>query len=119
MIQVFQVIHEKGGRSMKAGLIYTSTGPIVIVTSFESLEDPILVKRLSDKGITKYIAYELPYDEVAKRYGGHFSTVMGDRKQNDELRVIDFEGHSAFNNFSLCNLGQPICHEAEKVMKAA
>lgn len=104
---------------MKAGLIITSTGPIVIVTSCESFEDQILVKRLNEKGITKYIAYELPYGEVEKRYGRHFSTVMGDLKQNDELRVIDYEGHSAFHNFSLCNLDRPVCHEPDRVMKAA
>ena len=45
---------------MKAGIIFTGTGPILILTSYESLEEPKLTAKLAAKGIKKYIASELP-----------------------------------------------------------
>jgi hypothetical protein len=44
---------------MKAGVFFTGTGPILILTSYESLDDPNLVEKLSAKGIKKYIVFEI------------------------------------------------------------
>jgi len=41
---------------MKAGIMFTGTGPILIVTSYGSFDDPKLVEKLANKGITKFIA---------------------------------------------------------------
>ena len=35
---------------MKAGIFFTGTGPILILTSYESLDDPKLVEKLALKG---------------------------------------------------------------------
>jgi hypothetical protein len=40
---------------MKAGIVFTGTGPILILTSCDSLEHPDLVARLCEKGISKYV----------------------------------------------------------------
>ena len=45
---------------MKTGIIFTGTGPILIITTYSSFDDPGLVEKLRAKGIKKYIAYELP-----------------------------------------------------------
>ena len=45
---------------MKAGIIFTGTGPILILTTFDSFENSKLVEKLATKGINKYIASELP-----------------------------------------------------------
>ena len=37
---------------MKAGIFFTGTGPILILTSYESLVDPKLIEQLESKGIT-------------------------------------------------------------------
>ena len=78
---------------MKVGIFSTGTGPILILTSFDSLIDPKLVEKLSVKGIQKYIAYEVPEEQVKKKYGNQYSVILGDLKQSDDLRVLDYDGH--------------------------
>jgi hypothetical protein len=36
---------------------------------------------------------------------------MNDLKQEDDLRVMDYDGHHVFNSFSLGELEAPIYHE--------
>ena len=97
---------------MKAGIFFTSTGPITIVTSYDSLSNERLVEKLAAKGIKKYIAYEVPEDKLSEKYGMHYNVVMGDLHQDDDLRVLDYDGHHVFNLFSLKELSEPIYHEA-------
>lgn len=81
------------------------------MTSFESLTDPNLAEKLATKGIKKFIAYELALDELKEKYGRHFDVIMGDLRQTDDLRALDYDGHHVFNNFSLKGLGEPIYFE--------
>ena len=96
---------------MKAGVFFTGTGPILILTSYDSLTDNHLVEKLTTKGIKKFIAYEVPVDTVKEKYGQHYKVIMGDLHQEDDLRVLDYDGHHVFNKFSLQELGQPVHHE--------
>jgi hypothetical protein len=93
---------------MKAGIIFTGTGPILVLTTFESFKHPKFAEKLSAKGIKKFIAYELPVDKVKERYGAHFSVITSDLHQADDLRVLDYDGHHAFSSFSFEEMGQPI-----------
>lgn len=96
---------------MKAGIIFTGTGPILILTSYSSFDDPAFVQKLEAKGIRKFIAYELDTEQVQKKYGKQYDVVLGDVKQQDDLRVLDYNGHNVFYNFKFSELGQPITHE--------
>lgn len=93
---------------MKAAMIFTGSGPILILTSFSTLDHPALVEKLAAKGIAKYIAYELPVEKVQRMYGTRFSMVLGDLSQTDDMRVMDIDGHHVFNSFSFEELGKPI-----------
>jgi hypothetical protein len=97
--------------TMKAGIMFTGTGPILIVTSYGSFDDPKLVEKLANKGITKFIASELPIDLVKSKYGNHYNVIMGDLKQTDDLRVLDYNGYNVFHSFSFKEMGKPIYHE--------
>jgi len=97
---------------MKAGIFFTGTGPILILTSYDTLSDPNLVDKLATKGIKKYIAYEVPEDKVKERCGQHYNVILGDLNQTDDLRVLDYDGHHVFYNFSLNEIGEPVYHEA-------
>jgi len=97
---------------MKAGIFSTGTGPILILTSYESLNDPKLVEKLRQKGIKKFIAFDVPEELVKDRYGKHYQVILGDLKQTDDLRVLDYDGHHVFYNFSLKEISAPIYHEA-------
>jgi hypothetical protein len=96
---------------MKAGILFTGSGPILILTTYDSLKEPRLVEKLEVKGLKKFIAFEISVDEVRKKYGNQFNVIMGDLKQSDDLRVLDYNGHRIFNNFSLRELGDPICYD--------
>lgn len=97
---------------MKAGIIFTGTGPILVLTTHESFDDPSFVSKLESKGIKKFIASELPLEKVKTKYGNHFSVVMGDLKQSDDLRVLDYNGYNVFYNFSFAEMSKPIYYES-------
>jgi hypothetical protein len=96
---------------MKAGIIFTGTGPILILTTYESLDNRNLAAKLAAKGITKYIASELPLEKVKSKYGNHYQVVLEDLHQSDDLRVLDYNGHNVFYNFTFSEMGKPIYHE--------
>jgi hypothetical protein len=97
---------------MKAGIFFTGTGPILILTTYSALDDPKLIDKLTQKGIKKYIAYEISEELVKERYGQHYNVILGDLKQSDDLRVLDYDGHHVFYSFSMDEIGQPVYHEA-------
>ncbi len=92
---------------MNAAIIFSGTGPILVLTSYPSIENPRLIEKLASKGIKKFIAYEIPDNLVKEKYGMHYNAVMGDLQQQDDLRVMDYDGHHIFSLFSLKTLGQP------------
>lgn len=96
---------------MKAGIFFTGSGPILILTTYESFTEPELVKKLVAKGIRKFIAYEISEEMAREKYGMHFNLVMGDLKQEDDLRVLDYDGHHIFGLFSLKDLRGPVYFE--------
>ena len=54
---------------MKAGVIFTGTGPILILTTFDSFLSEEFADKLRQKGIKKYIACEVDIELCRKRYG--------------------------------------------------
>ncbi|MCX6149546.1 MAG: hypothetical protein NTX22_03360 [Ignavibacteriales bacterium] len=96
---------------MKAGIFFTGSGPILILTSYDSLTNPNLVNKLSVKGIKKFIAFEVPVEIVKAKYHSHYDVVMSDIKQEDDLRVMDYDGHHVYSEFSLKELGEPVFYE--------
>ncbi|MBN2034135.1 MAG: hypothetical protein JW836_12725 [Deltaproteobacteria bacterium] len=93
---------------MKAGIIFTGTGPILILTSFESFNDAKLVEKLKTKGIKKFIASELPLEKVKAKYGNQYNVVLGDLQQSDDLRVLDYNGYNVFYNFKFSEMAKPV-----------
>ena len=96
---------------MKAGIFFTGSGPILVLTTYEDLRDANLVDKLAAKGIKKFIACEVGEETARQAYGKHFDVVMGDLRQTDDLRVLDYDGHRIFLNFSLRELGDPVLFE--------
>lgn len=96
---------------MKSFLLMTGSGPLIILTSHESIENSILLDKLLAKGIEKFIAYEVSFDLARQRYGGHFAVVANDLHETDDLRVLDYNGDRAFRMFSFSELGEAHVHE--------
>ena len=98
---------------MKAYFLFTASGPLVILTSYDSIKNLVLLKKLYSKRITKFVAHEVSVESARAKYGMHFDIVCGDLYQSDDLRVLDYSGERAFRNFSFEELGSPIYHESE------
>ncbi len=97
---------------MKAAVLFTGTGPLAVLTSCDDLESPVLLDHLHTKGIDKFMAFELPLDEVRSRYGYQFTEAVQDLHQKDVLRVLDADGGRIFRLFRFDEFGQPVAHEA-------
>lgn len=96
---------------MKAIMLFTGSGPVVFLTSHDSMTDPVLLEKLKAKGIERFLAYELPLEIAKERYGGHFGTVLSDLHETDDLRVLDFNGERAFALFRLDELGPQVIYD--------
>jgi hypothetical protein len=97
---------------MKVMLLLTAGGPMVIITSADVPTDPGLIAELHDKGIDKFIAYDIPVELAQERYGSHFHAVAHDIHETDKLHVLDYSGHRAFKLFRFEDLGPPTRYEA-------
>jgi hypothetical protein len=96
---------------MKVFMLFTASGPLVILTSHDAITAPALLNKFAAKGIDKFIAHEIPLPLARERYGGHFDVVLKDLHENDDLRILDYNGERAFRLFRLAELGHPTLHE--------
>ena len=92
----------------RAYLIFTGTGPILVLSTYPSLTDERLIGKLRYKGIDKFIAYEVDLEAVKARYAHSYANIVRDLEAEEDLRVLDFNGHQIMANFSLDELGEPI-----------
>ena len=44
---------------MHVFFLFTGSGPLVILSSYASVKDPSLLRKLASKGIEKFLAYEI------------------------------------------------------------
>ena len=89
---------------MKHNLIFTGSGPILIIHTYGSITDQKLVSKLHAKGIVKFVAFELNGDELREKYGKRYSKVAEDVEETDDLRVLDYDGHRILNHFNFDQL---------------
>ena len=97
--------------SIRSYIIFTGTGPILVLSTYPELSDPRLLEKLRYKGIVKFIAYEVALAAVRERYSQAFAAVSADLAAVEDLRVLDFNGHQIMTHFALQELGEPIKFE--------
>ncbi len=95
-------------QSPRAYLLFTGSGPILALSTYPELTDDRLIRKLRYKGIDKFIAYRVDLEAVAARYSESFQDVLEDLEGDEDIRVLDFNGHQIMANFSLESLGDPI-----------
>ena len=96
---------------MKAFMLMAGSGPLMILSSYDSIEEPAILEKLAAKGLDKFLSYEVPIELAKERYGGHFSDVANDLHESDDLRVLDYNGERAFRLFSFGELGAATVRE--------
>ncbi|MDD5702359.1 MAG: hypothetical protein PHU23_09965 [Dehalococcoidales bacterium] len=94
---------------MKAFLLFAHTGPLLILSKYDSINQPELLSRLTAFG--KFIAYEMPIEAIQSCYSSRFQSIFQDPRSNEAMIVLDENGESIFNNISLRVLGSPTIYE--------
>jgi len=103
---------------MKGLLVFGNSGPLLIVSSYQTIDDPHLIAKLHAKGLDKFIAYEIPIDRCSDLYGYTYRDIVENLQTHDDMRVLDFDGHRIFLNFSLRELGEGFVYEDDRVTRA-
>lgn len=98
---------------MKGVLVLSGSGPLLILSSYPTVDHPDLVAKLRAKGLHKYLAYEVPIDRCKDLYGFTWRDIAADLETHDDMRVLDFDGQRIFLNFSLRQLGEAFVYEEE------
>lgn len=96
---------------MRSYLILTEDGPLLVLTSAAKLTEETLIESLCDKGIDKFIAYEVPLERVHDFYGVPFEIIVADLESGKDLRVVDFNGPHIFDCLAFSELGRQIHYE--------
>lgn len=97
---------------MNVFMLFAGSGPLVILTSHASIEEPDLLERLAAKGVDKFLAFQIPLALAKARYGMHFEVVAGSPGETDDLRVLDIDGGRAFRLFGFGEMSGPLVHDA-------
>ena len=98
---------------MRCFMLFTGSGPLVILTSHGSATEPALLDKLKAKGIDKFLAYEISVAMAKERYGTHYGVVERDLHETDDLRILDYNGERAFRLFHFHELEAPITYELQ------
>jgi len=104
---------------MKGILVFSGSGPLLILSSYATIDHPELIAKLKAKGLRKFVAYEVPIDRCKDLYGFTWRDICEDLEGADDMRVLDFDGHRIFLNFSLRALGEAYVHEEETPLARA
>ena len=98
---------------MKAVIVFTGTGPILIITSYPSIHDPNFIMKLKGKGIRKFVSFEVDIDQCQHIYGSKCYSVIEDLQaaHKDDMMVLDVDGVHILKNFSLKKIGPPFVFE--------
>ncbi len=93
---------------MKAGLLFGPSGPILILISYPAFDSPGLVEMLKNKGIDKYLAFEVPVEACRARYGARFFYVAESLDEKEDLQVLDYNSPHAFYTFKWEEMSNPV-----------
>jgi len=104
---------------MKGVLVFGGSGPLLIISSYPTVDDPHLIAMLHAKGLDKFIAYEIPIERCRDLYGYTYRDIVENLQTHDDMRVLDFDGHRIFLNFSLLELSHGFVYEGNVVSRAA
>ena len=100
---------------MKTALIFTGSSPILIITSYPSLEDKRFLEKLKHKGIDKFIAFEVSLESVKEKYGNRFDLIAKDLNATEDMRILDYNGQLAFERFSFEELSEMVKHDGHNI----
>lgn len=92
----------------KAYLLFASPGTILAISKYDSILNPGALEKLKEKGLNKFISFELPVDSVKASYQAHFAHVINDPHLSDEFIILDDDNDQIFLNIDFKELRNPV-----------
>lgn len=86
---------------MHALLIFSTSTPILILSTFDETDSEGMADKLSNMGIDKFVCFRVPVDRAEEIYGTRFSQISDAIDDQDDIRVLDYNGFTAFKNFDI------------------
>lgn len=96
---------------MRSFLLLTETGPILLLTRCASITEQTLIEHLDQRGVEKFIAFEVPLTRVHELYGVPYDVVAADIDRGRDMRILDYNGRHIFSTFDFDELGAPVLYE--------
>ncbi|MGN7611843.1 hypothetical protein ACQZV8_07130 [Magnetococcales bacterium HHB-1] len=94
---------------IRSYIIMSGHGALLVITKLTcGMQGDQAREQLAEKGVTRYIAFEIPTVRVQERYGARFDIVENRVDSEDALRVLDINGIRVLNNFEFREMGEPI-----------
>ncbi len=100
---------------MKCFLLLPYSGPMLVLTKYDSLMQPEILEKLGAYG--KFIGFEVPMEVIRTQYGAHFEHVLKDPNENQELIVLDPESQRIYTNIDFHLLSNPVYYEPKQERK--
>jgi hypothetical protein len=97
---------------VRALLALTEGGPVLALTNAPGSGESAVAEVLRRRDFAKFIAYELPVEQVRSSYGVAFEVIVAELQRARGARVLDYDGSRIFRNLSLSLLGSAFVHEA-------
>jgi hypothetical protein len=100
-------------RVMNVFFLFTGSGSLVILTSYSSVEDPALLRKLAAKGIEKFLAYQIPITLAKERYGTHFDIYQRSCPNQTICGCSTLTVRAPSGCFAFHEMGSPIAYEPQ------
>jgi hypothetical protein len=113
LIRESQLAQEDKMQKMKAYLVFTYYGPVLVLTKHDFKGHPELLSKLAAVTSEKFIAHEVSIDSVRANYDKHFSHVLGDPTQAGDIKILDDRGEEIFTNVRFKDLSAPIYYDPD------
>lgn len=104
---------------MNGILVFGSSGPLLLISSYPEIDDPQLLARLEAKGLDKFMAWKIPLERCHDLYGFTYRDEAEDLETHPGIHVLDTDGHRIFLNFSLRDLSAGIAYEDKHAWRLA
>ena len=94
---------------VRAYVVFTGSGPILLITKLNTgMQGELARNHLANKGISKFIAYEVSHEKAHDTYGTRFNEAVNRLASDNDVRVVDIDGHHVFSRFSFAEMGEPV-----------
>lgn len=100
---------------MKGILLFGASGPILLLSSYPTVDDPDLLMKLEAKGHDKFMAWEVPLERCHELYGFSYRDDAQDLETRRGMHVLDTNGQRILLNFPFNELTGGIVYEDGRV----